>query len=99
MIMFIWWLDQLACQCVVGTPRNAPDYLKKQFEDRLGRPGRGRLWVADQFGEVAVDPWPDTPLAKKLGGDWAGIVIRDEDKDIVIDLPGIVTDMQLNRVS
>jgi hypothetical protein len=70
------------------------------MESRYGRYGRGRLWVADEFPDVTVDPWPDTALAKYLGPDGqgaAGIVIWAADAHKLADFPGIITDIRLRR--
>jgi len=102
--MLIWWTSEADCHAITGratTPhagRKWPKYLITEYTSRLGRNGRGRLWVDKQFGEVAVDPWPDTNLARRLGDAHAGIVIRDVDLTVVERLPGIVTDFNLNPV-
>lgn len=96
--MLIWWLNQADCEAIGSSVKRAPKYLQLQYRDRLGRPGRGRLWADRRFGEPSVSPWPDTPLARLLGEGYGGIVIEDEDLPRLRTLPGIVTDMQLNRV-
>jgi hypothetical protein len=96
--VLIWWLCEHDCLAIGGTVRGAPKYLKEQYRSRLGRPGRGRLWADERFGEPRVSPWPRTALARALGDSYGGIVIEDGDLQLLEMLPGIVTDMQLRRV-
>lgn len=80
-----------------------PPYVNEQFFSRVGRAGRGRLWVADALGlapHFAI-AWDDatTTGARKLGFDsYGGIVLRAEDKAAVIALPGFVTDTNLKLI-
>lgn len=96
----IWWLEQADYEAIGDElPASFPAYLKTEYESRRGRGGRGRLWVAREFGEVGVDPWPDNAMARRLGGDdFGGIVIHDEHAAFLQRLPGVITDMHLNRV-
>lgn len=98
----IWWTDQVESETIIGQPwykealDKAPDYINKQFQSRLGRAGRGRLWVADDIGFPGDDrPWPEKPAAN-LAERRAGIVIKAEDKDHVFRMPGFLTDLELN---
>lgn len=100
----IWWTDQKAAEIVqsmvVGgeRPTNSwPAYLEKQFAMRLGRPGRGRLWDAGGFGDTKLDECVfNSPLGRWLGL-MAGIVIHNHHLDMVVGLPGVVTDVDLQR--
>ena len=100
----VWWLSESEYQQIgsrTQTPKRYapwPSYLTEQYHAREGRPGNGRLWVAKQFGEVGIDPWPDTPLAKRLGVSYGGIVIQWSDQHHIQRLAGIVTDLSLNRI-
>lgn len=98
--IYIWWLNQSQTESVLQMEivKNMPEYIQKQLENRHGRAGRGRLWVADGLGHVQVDPWPDTPLAKDLGSDFGGITFRSKDYYILKNLPGIITDTKLNKI-
>jgi dTDP-4-dehydrorhamnose 3,5-epimerase-like enzyme len=109
--MRIWWLNQADCEMIESTRfvfpidnpsyTTIPEYILHQFESLFGRPLRGRLWVDNIFEaeNPSVDPWPDTVLANILAKNYGGIVIRDEDVEALSHLPGIFTDMKLNRVS
>ena len=97
--MKIWWLNQKDCQTIGDKlSDDIPSYLKNEYESMLYRSGRGRLWVGKHFKDASVSPWPETPLAKLLGEDYGGIVIDDQDSLLIKDLPGIVTNMKLEKV-
>jgi hypothetical protein len=75
--LMVWWLfnDQADdASLAVG----APEYLRVQLRDRRGRNGRGRLWVAPEFGKLKAPRLADNPTLKPdfLPG---GIVIRADD--------------------
>lgn len=103
----IWWLSQQDCEIIIDehpeddiAPDILPGYLKIEFRSRYGRPGRGRLWVSiDEDFKVNDISWPEpeTPLAKHCGL-CGGIVMWRKDLDALSILPGIVTDMFLNRL-
>lgn len=95
--LYIWWTDQRESEEANGNLSGQPRYLREQFASRYGRNGRGRLWTAATFGDVAVEPWPETPFARHLGDACAGIVIGADDVDRVRKLPGVITDFRLTR--
>jgi len=99
--MLIWWLsgeDQEA----IGDPSGTwPVWLRIEYEGRMGRAGRGRLWIADKFAPMApridsTHPGWQTPIGK-IAALRGGIVIGEEDLPLLADLPGLVTDLQLQR--
>lgn len=107
----VWWLAQKECEHIQNnweliqqiTPW--PKYLVEQFNDRLGRPGRNRLWVDEaslglERDQFAIDPWPETGEAVDLlaQGDYAGIVFKPEDMKCVEQQVGIITDNELNVI-
>jgi hypothetical protein len=99
---YVWWLNQPQTEAVLE-PSNfdrLPAYLQGEVKSREGRAGRGRLWVSRTLGEgeFGIDPWPDTALAKELGMDSGGIVFKADDLPLLSAMPGIVTDMKLNKV-
>lgn len=96
----VWWIDQRCCEAI-GTdlPEFVPIYIRGQYQQRYGRPGRGRLWVAHNFPDgIQIKPWPDTPLGRYLGGDFGGLVIFQDDAEILRDFPGIITNLKLERL-
>lgn len=98
MNVLIWWTNQEECESVTGRMlRGLPEYIQAQYQSRFGRPGRGRLWISSDFdGEnISVDPWPDTPLAKKLAEDSGGIVFNASDLDQMSSVPGDLTNLKL----
>jgi hypothetical protein len=108
----VWWLGQDDMELLGDeAPEGLPEYIRREYRDRLGRAGRGRLWIAageSELAGAAVDPWPDTPTAKHLGGykderffppyigSYGGIVIHARHAPLLAYLPGVVTDMRLN---
>lgn len=102
--LLIWWLNPSDTERVqrLAVRRedcfaNWPDYLGKQLTSRSGRAGRGRLWVADKFGEVSnSNEWnPENP-ACEIADDCGGIVIAEVDYDHVASLPGFVTRLDMS---
>lgn len=111
----IWWTSHEDCdlvRAIASTPVVVsgdvagdgpafwPQYLSDEFHARAGRPGRGRLWITDKFGQVSIS-WPPGELAGRLGHDkssYAGIVIAAEDLRFVQHMPGIVTDLEVRIV-
>ncbi len=67
----VWWTDQPEATAAadrlhrdgMAERHTLPDWLCKQFRSRMGRNGRGRLWVAQCFGEHPTVPllrhWPN----------------------------------------
>lgn len=99
--MYIWWLNQLQTESTVDNSalNKLPEYIFNGLQSRIGRAGRGRLWVHESLPSTSVDPWPDTSLAETLGKDYGGIVFKPEHLEIVELFPGIITDLQLNLIS
>jgi len=94
----VWWLTEDDCHAL-GEPgivdtMDLPDYIKREYSSRYGRAGRGRLWGLPS----SIDPWPDTPLSR-IAERAGGIVFHRRDIDAVFLLPGMVTDLWLNRVA
>lgn len=102
----VWWLTPQDIQDItsggpihVASVAAMPAYLAKEFFSATGRNGRGRLWVAPQFGDVSCVPsdLTDTPLLMHIDR-CAGIVLKRADLDALLHLPGIVTDLQFRRL-
>jgi hypothetical protein len=99
----IWWTNQADCAVVNDHMPGAPDYIAREFRGRLGRNGRGRLWIPSSlYAEVPVPPisipCPETPLANVLGNSYGGIIIRARDVECLRDLPGVITDLTVRRI-
>jgi hypothetical protein len=98
----IWWTNQADCLAISRLEWNmdVPPYIQLEFLSRAGRNGRGRLWIApNHVGDGAPNAiaMPETPLAKVLGDDYGGIVIRACDVECLRDLPGVITDLECRR--
>lgn len=97
--MLIWWTTYIDCVLIgEDLPEDFPEYLKKEYISRYGRNGRGRLWTSESFGDIKVEIWKENPLTNMIGLYYGGIVIRDCDNESLKDMPGITTDLSLNRV-
>jgi len=96
----IWWLSQQDC-AVIGDdlPTWLPDWVQSQYRMRQGRPGRGRLWVADESGFKGPGVrWPEPPTAiQAYESACGGTVLPAELVPRLMHLPGLVTDLQLVR--
>ena len=98
---YIWWLNQEQTESAIQAieSKEIPNYIESELHSRYGRSGRGRLWVHGSIKDrIAVEPWPNTPLAEELGKDSGGIAIRESDLTLIQSLPGVVTDLNLELV-
>lgn len=103
----VWWTSQKEVEEIVSegqtTPHTAtllqwPEYLHDEFNSRVGRPGRGRLWVAGGMPVQEIE-WDENKPAARLSKERGGIVIRAEDAALCFSLPGFLTDLHLNIVN
>lgn len=97
----VWWTSQVDCEAIGDpVPAEWPCWLQDQYISRVGRPGHGRLWVSPFFPGVieATFPDPPSPLSRALGLA-AGIVITPREVPLLWPYPGVITDLNLNRVS
>jgi hypothetical protein len=78
------------------TPIPLPSYILKEFWSRMGRAGRGRLWVAPEIHLESI-PWDDAlPLAQHAER-CGGIVFHRQDLDAVKAMhAGFATDTTWN---
>ena len=99
--LFIWWTTS-ADMAVIGpeAPTKLPEYVREQYRDRLGRAGRGRLWVHARFGAREITEWPKTSIAQTIHeGSSGGVVFSGADlKLFTDDVPGLVTDFNLRVI-
>ena len=75
-----------------------PDYIKRAYISRFGRAGNGRLWVPShiKLGEIPRD---DAKPIKKVLGRSGDIVIESKDARYLRGYPGILTTVDLVKVS
>lgn len=92
----IWWLSQAEME-IIGNelPFIFPKYLRDQYRSSWGRAGRGRLWINEQFGAIEF-PWPETAITQWLE-QCSGVVIHFDDRKFLKDLPGLLTDLKMQR--
>lgn len=104
--LLVWWTSEEECEAIHHQfpmwqwqlPYTVPTYIRSEYQSRLGRNGRGRLWVAEEIGEVGI-PWDETKPASRLAGTRGGIVIWKSDAEHVFALPGFLTDLRLNFIN
>lgn len=80
MIEAVWWVNEETYERIITLDlweAGAPLYVAAQYRSAKGRPGRGRLWVDKQFGEVSMKWKSDHPNAVACE-DRAGIVMTWE---------------------
>jgi hypothetical protein len=95
---FIWWTTQLDCESISEKIKETlPVYIKEQLSSREGRSGRGRLWIPGECKTKGIDWNYDSPV-QNVCSHSAGIVFLEMDKDFIKPLPGIITDLELNRI-
>lgn len=109
----IWWLSQKDCEDIAENFLRLepdaddytwlvplPEYLKRQFVSRLGRAGRGRLWVPRDISLETI-AWPEAhPIARWIEQVSAGgIVFWRKDLAAIAGLPGVVTTTTLDMVA
>lgn len=103
----IWWTTEeeaMAISAHFGSPElplpeMCPEYLRGEFASRLGRSGRGRLWVPDIPGAPTRAVFSDgsgSPLETHCER-CAGIVMLAAHVPSLRHLPGIVTSVDLVR--
>ena len=112
MTLAIWWTTNEEAHRLGGEDEHLSDaripaYIHSEFRSRIGRNGRGRLWVAPEMEQLAkgqkieVEPWPtgkdETPLVRYCAKA-AGIVLDADDVPSLQGLPGVVTDFRLQRL-
>lgn len=97
---YIWWLDQRACELIQERKLlpKLPDYLFGEYRSRLGRPGRGRLWIASEIPIKEIE-WDESKPAARIADSYGGIVIRGSDAALVFPLPGFLTDLEMNFIN
>lgn len=96
----IWWLSQASCTAIDSACYLFPwpAYLRSEFQSRIGRSGRGRLWIPKGI-DLEEIPWPnpETDVSRRAN-QCGGIVMWRRDLAHVHDLPGFVTDLDMNEI-
>ncbi len=96
--LLIWWTTQDDCEALIDSePFKVPTYISEQFQSRLGRSGRGRLWIHDTIKLKRID-WNEQSPVSELCERSAGIVFHAEDIDFLNGINGIITDLNLIEI-
>lgn len=98
--MLIWWTTQEDCEATMAlkVKSKMPKYLRDEFISRIGRAGRGRLWVAKRFKITSID-WNENCVAARYCERAGGIVFDETNLSFVKSLHGIVTDLKMNIIA
>ena len=98
--LLIWWTAQEHC---IFKPfkcnyTKLPDYVWQEYCNRVGRSGRGRLWVPKGLEVTDLDIEPEAEVWEdhRNLGECAGVVFKEEDVQVVQLCPGHITDLELN---
>ena len=96
--LLIWWLEGIQAEVLEDIKGGMPAYIMSELSSMSGRPLRGRLWVPEG---ISINRLSDDAIKimgflglDKLGG----IVFHKEDLRFIENLPGIITDCELNTV-
>ena len=88
-LLAVWWVNQSDCESINEDNINV-SYIRKEYDSRNGRAGRGRLWVPKQIKLQQVE-LPSTVVFE--GNDThGGIVIFKEDVESIRNFGGIISD-------
>jgi hypothetical protein len=96
----IWWLNQSDHEMVSLLCEDAeiPQYIIKEFNSRVGRAGRGRLWIPEEIKFAGIKWQDDDPIFDAVGDSYGGIVIHRCDVHHIVSWPGFVTDENLRLI-
>jgi hypothetical protein len=92
-LLAVWWVNQADCDKIDEGLIPEP-YIRTEYESRLGRAGRGRLWVPEEIDLNKVEV-PKTVVYEN-GDTHGGIVIFKADVEKVRGLGGILSDCDGN---
>ena len=94
--LLVWWTTYVDCLFISEHHllAGAPGYIVREFDDRCGRKGRGRLWVPSNLPQDVEIPncWRLTRQADERRSA-AGIVFERAHYQHLANLPGEITDM------
>lgn len=76
------------------TTKELPEHIQSEFGSRMGRAGRGRLWIPPHIELKGIDWNEKSPLAK-FCSEAGGVVFEEEFLDKMLLMPGIVTNLNL----
>lgn len=101
----LWWTTQAEAEVIGneygdGLVSGIPEYIRREWASRRGRPGRGRLWVSPELKDAPteLDVPGRTGITQFIdAGSAAGIVIRTEDAVHLRELPGLLTTTTYER--
>ncbi|MNC35316.1 hypothetical protein D3C87_1111250 [compost metagenome] len=99
--LYIWWTNQRDTERADASDRtNWPAELEDELRSRMGRNGRGSLWIPTQWdwADLGIEWQESHPMFIALGNHYGGIVFRREYLPLFKDLTGLITDFDMNRI-
>jgi hypothetical protein len=98
---YIWWTNQRDAENAQFADRtNWPEELETELSSRMGRAGRGSLWIPYSWSssDLGVE-WDDNnPMFNALGNHYGGIVFRREHLPLLTGFAGLITDFDMNQI-
>lgn len=90
-LLAVWWLNQADMESI-DESKVPQGYIRKEYDSRYGRAGRGRLWTE----KVTQVDCVEVPKEVCYDGQdtHGGLVILKEDIEKVRPLGGIISDAQ-----
>lgn len=96
----VWWCpskDDYRLQDLYEEVGKLPGYIAKEARNIMGRPRRGRLWVSSSIRpQIQRIDWDDSKSCSSRAAESGGIIIYKRDIDTLVNMPGFVTDLQMN---
>jgi hypothetical protein len=98
----IWWVtpgNEMYLQRRVPEIEALPRYICVEVRDLFGRSMRGRLWISREITpKINGINWDDTKPLASLASKSGGIVIYRKDIDALRNMPGFITDLEMNEI-
>jgi len=100
--LVIWWISPLnerSLQHRRYEVEALPDYIATEVISLFGRPLRGRLWVASELRPDFDDlEWNEESSLSARASECGGVVVRETDISTLQQMPGFITDRDLNLI-
>jgi hypothetical protein len=95
----ILWLTSARIESAIqgGCIRTAPAYIQETFERAAGRPEKGNFFCASELDKFNPRIYRTGDAADEISA-CHGILVLAQDAAILGNLPGLWTDMNLNRI-
>ena len=100
--LVIWWVpppNEMALQERKEEVNALPDYIAAEVISLFGRSMRGRLWVSPELRPDFDDlEWNEGSPLSARALECGGVVVREIDIPTLHQMPGFITDRDLNLI-